>query len=91
MSENSDISQMWKDHKEYSQNKRADNRIKAQETLAEHGINFQVKNFGAHLIVTGKDGVYDFWPGTGLYMLRNTSKKERGIFNLISKHCNPRK
>jgi len=81
---------MWKEHRDYSQNKRANNRVKAQETLMKNGIKYESKNFGAHLIVQGKDGTYDFYPGTGLYISRNTKKKERGIFNLISKHCIPK-
>lgn len=55
--------------------------IKA-EVLKAHGINFTLKNGGAHLVVKGKS-VIDFWPGTGLWIDRGNSASGRGVFKLI--------
>jgi len=69
--------------KEQSMKKRKANRENSQDILEERNIKFISKNEGAHLIVTGKEGLIDFWPGTGLFITRKGSKQGRGVFNLI--------
>ncbi len=66
--------------KEQSQKKRANNRESSAELLKTAGIPFVSKNDGAHLIV---DERCDFWPGTGLWMVRGSGRKNRGVQNLI--------
>lgn len=69
---------------ERSKQKRASNREKSARLLSEAGIQFQTKNDGAHLIVTGVGGhTFDFWPGTGLWRMRGSAKDHRGVFSLI--------
>lgn len=65
-----------------SQEKRGRNRETSLDVLLEKGIDFVVKNYGAHLIVKGKNGLIDFWHGTGKFIARNGGKG-RGVFNLI--------
>lgn len=74
--------EFWRDVKKAKQEKRADNRDRSTEMLVIAGIPFVSKNNGAHLIV---DGRFDFWPGTGLWMERGKSKKNRGIRSLIER------
>ena len=64
--------------------RRANNRASSPEVLRRHGVEFETKNDGAHLIVTMGDMVVDFWPGTGKFITRGTSSKTgRGVFNLL--------
>ncbi|CUJ58834.1 Uncharacterised protein [Achromobacter xylosoxidans] len=83
-----DMGDFWADVKpalkERSRQKRADNREQSARMLSEAGIQFQSKNEGAHLIVAGYKGhVYDFWPGTGLWRMRGSSRDHRGVRSLI--------
>ena len=69
-------------HKKEKQQRRADNRERSTQLLDDEGFDFEVKNNGAHVIIQAHGCVFDFWPGTGLYMKRD-SYKGRGVFNLI--------
>lgn len=76
----------WKDHKLEGQQRRARNRDFSPKILAEAGLRYDERNGGAHLIVyvKGKPKV-DFWPGTGLWMIRGSQKKARGVRELIAR------
>ncbi|CAB3952831.1 hypothetical protein LMG6103_03576 [Achromobacter piechaudii] len=83
-----DMGDFWRDVKpalkERSQQKRADNREQSARSLTDAGIQFLSRNAGAHLIVTGASGdTYDFWPGTGLWRMRGSTKDHRGVRSLI--------
>lgn len=62
--------------------KRARNRERGTEILKEHGIAFQSKNDGAHLIVKHDGKIADYWPGTGKFIFREGGEG-RGVFNLL--------
>jgi hypothetical protein len=66
-----------------SQARRADNRESSAAILAEHGVAFERKNMGAHLVVSHAGHVVDFWPGTGKYIPRGVLRPGRGVFNLL--------
>ena len=66
----SDSVEDFKFLKAVQQQKRADNRTSSAEYLHQHGIPFEEKNNGAHLIVEGRDCFIDFWPGTGRWNSR---------------------
>ncbi|KDC23884.1 hypothetical protein L505_3675 [Bordetella bronchiseptica F4563] len=83
-----DMGDYWRDvtpaRQERSKQKRASNREHSARLLSEAGIQFQSRNDGAHLIVTGVGGhTFDFWPGTGLWLMRGSSKDRRGVRSLI--------
>ena len=84
-----DVGDCWRDVKpalkEYSQRKRADNRESSAMFLAEAGIPFEAKNGGAHLIVSAAGLVVDFWPETGLWAVRGTNERRRGVRHLIKR------
>ncbi len=65
------------------QEKRASNRHNSADLLTQAGIEFEVKNIDAHLIIKTTP-VVDFWPGTGLWMVRGDKTKRRGVHRLIS-------
>jgi hypothetical protein len=79
----SEIGEIYGAMKEASQEKRANNRQSSAEILKNKGVEFESKNLGAHLIVTGKKGLIDFWPGTGKFIPRNGGRNGRGVFNLL--------
>ena len=77
-----DMGEIFNAMKEASQEKRANNRASSAQLLTDAGIDFVSKNAGAHLIVEDR---IDFWPGTGLWIVRGETKKHRGIRKLITR------
>lgn len=74
--------EMWKAYRKVGQEKRASNRESCKDILDAKGVMYERKNEGAHLIVSGKLGKIDYWPGTGKFIARN-GKQGRGIVNLL--------
>ena len=66
--------------KAYAQEKRAANTIYSTNLIKHLGLNYESKNFGAHIIIKNR---WDFWPSTGLFIDRKSKKKGRGVRNLI--------
>lgn len=67
-----------------SMEKRAQNRSNSAHVLSGRGIEYEVKNGGAHLIVTHAKGIVDFWPGTGRWRTRTDPIIDRrGVFQLV--------
>ncbi len=84
-----DMGAYWRDVKAARQAKRADNRKSSPELLQEASIQYTTKNGGAHLIVRTDGGhVVDFWPGTGLWIMRGSTQRHGGVRKLI-KFCKP--
>jgi hypothetical protein len=69
--------------KKIRQEKRASNRDDSAGMLTEAGIKYESKNLGAHLIVEAGGKKVDFWPGTGLWMVRGQPAKRRGVRELM--------
>ena len=80
-----EIGEQYNQIKKESKQKRSDNRDSSAQLLNDRGIQFVSYNIGAHLRVQGKEGLIDFWPGTGKFITKK-GKKGRGVFNLIN-HC----
>lgn len=78
-----DMGDMWREVKALSKLKRARSRNKSPEHLIAAGIEFESKNDGAHLIIVVKSQVINFWPGTGLWMLKEETRRHGGVFPLI--------
>lgn len=77
-----DVGDTFNAWKEAGKEKRYRNKLRSEDILDGKGIEYVAKNDGWHLIVTGKDGLIDFWPSTGKFITRK-GKKGRGVFNLI--------
>lgn len=73
----------WRDVRGYGKAKRASNRESSANLLREAGIEFTAMNNGAHLFVRGRSGEADFWPGTGLWTMRETGRRGRGVWRLM--------
>ncbi|HEJ4320006.1 hypothetical protein PIGHUM_04436 [Pigmentiphaga humi] len=84
-----DMGDYWRDvrpaMKEESQRRRSSNRESSSRLLTEAGISFESKNEGSHLIVSGQGAVVDFWPGTGLWIVRGSKERRRGVRQLITR------
>ncbi len=82
-----DMGDHWRDvapaMKERSQAKRAENREQSAAILRAAGVVFYAQNDGAHLIVLRSQSTYDFWPGTGLWKVRGSTQRHRGIRHLL--------
>jgi hypothetical protein len=76
----SELSQEFRDLKDYSKEKRSDNLEKTLIILKERGVDFQ-RLSESHLRVAN----FDFWPTTGLFIHRVTRVRGRGIFNLLKR------
>lgn len=84
MQQDESMGAFWRDVKKARQEKRRLNRTFSPAQLMAAGIEFEEKNDGAHLIVKKKEGGFvDFWPGTGLWIDRQSNKKGRGVEKLI--------
>ena len=80
---------MWRAIKAERQEKRASNRKNSPDLLREAGIQFASKNGDAHLIVRTDGGhTVDFWPGTGLWIIRGSTQRHSGVQKLIA-FCRP--
>jgi hypothetical protein len=86
-----DYGEMWRDMRQERQHKRERNRENSTRLLKEAGIKFAIKNSGAHMVVEGPfRQMIDFWPGTGLWMVRGSVNKHRGVQKLIQ-YCKQEK
>lgn len=73
----------WKFHKLHSQQHRAEKREEGPKLLKEYGVEFVVKNNGAHILI-GKPVVANFWPGTGRWTSADNSNNGQGINGMIA-------
>jgi hypothetical protein len=81
---NDDIGETFKDLRQASQNKREHNRRYSTKLLSSKRVKFKVVNNGYHLIIEElSEHPIDFWPSTGLWKVRSTNEKNRGIKSLL--------
>lgn len=78
-----DLSETFKTWQQVKRQKKFLNREQSTKLLDDLGVQFEVKNFGHHLIVHAPEGVIDFWPGTGLWKDRNNGIQRRGVFRML--------
>lgn len=80
-----ETSEAFKALGQFGQYKRARNRASSTALLEDAGLDFESKNDGAHLVVRSSRGyVVDFWPGTGLWIVRGEGARRRGVRNLLT-------
>lgn len=76
----SEMGEFWRDVNGYGKQKRHSNMKSSTDLLTNQNIPFVSHNNGIHLVVLDR---WDFWPSTGLFIDRKTSKKGRGVKNLL--------
>jgi hypothetical protein len=69
--------------REVSREARARNRHFGGAALRLARIDFISRNMGVHLVVSHAGAVVDYWPGTGLWIVRGSNLKCRGVKRLI--------
>ena len=72
------------DYRAFKEAKKELNQKRLVETMAEIellGLKYTSKNHGSHLII----GDYNFWPSSGKFQNRKTSKMGQGFYNLLKK------
>lgn len=80
-----ETSEAFKALGQFGQYKRARNRASSPEILEDAGIAYESRNDGAHLVVRSSRGyVVDFWPGTGLWIVRGEQRRGRGVHGLLA-------
>ena len=79
-----DMGDAFKAMREDSKARRSVNREGGAILLRCHGIDFESKNDGAHLIVQARGHTIDFWPGTGLWRMRGSTQRHRGAKKLVA-------
>jgi hypothetical protein len=78
-----EVSEMCRERREFTQKKRRSNLAASTAMLTGAGLSFQSNNGGIHLVLLKNEQFIDFWPSTGLWWIRGTSNKRRGIQKLI--------
>ena len=80
----SEAAEIFHDLKAESKERRSNNRCRSTGMLTGLGLQFEIKNDGAHLIVRHEGQAVDFWPGTGKYKPRKPGTQYgRGVFNML--------
>lgn len=79
-----EVSEMWRERREFTQKKRRFNLAASTAMLTNAGLPFHSNNDGIHLVLLKNEQFIDFWPSTGLWWIRGTRNKRRGIQKLIS-------
>ena len=81
----SEIGEIFGAMREAGRERRRSNLERSTALLQERGVRFESNNGGIHLIVRGGGLVVDYWPSTGLFIVRGSGRKGRGGFNLLEK------
>lgn len=78
-----DMADVFNDMREAKKAKRASNTHNSTDLLTRNKVSFQSKNGGAHLIVWAGNYDVDFWPSTGLWIVRGEKKRHGGVRSLV--------
>lgn len=79
-----DMAEVFNDLRKFKQEKKRSNLAHSTRLLEANGIEFKVHNNGIHLVLTKGDQTIDFWPSTGLWWIRGTTNKRRGVQRLMA-------
>jgi hypothetical protein len=79
-----DMGEIFNSMREEKQKKRRSNTAYSTRQLQDEGIEFVSCNGGIHLQLAKGNQAIDYWPSTGLWWIRGTRNKRRGIAKLIS-------
>lgn len=80
----SEMAEVFNATREHSKEKRRSNLASSTAMLQHNGIPFVVHNGGIHLVLSKGTQTIDYWPSTGLWWIRGTSNKRRGVKRLLS-------
>lgn len=80
----SEMAEIWGSLREMRQEKKRSNLAASTKMLTQNNIPFVAHNGGIHLVLRRGDQMVDYWPSTGLWWIRGTSNKRRGIARLLA-------
>ena len=66
---------------EFRKQERAERRAAAEAKL--QGLNYSVHNDGAHIVIWEGGAIFDFWPGTDRWRMRN-NKGQFGVEKMLA-------
>lgn len=79
-----DMGDVFNDWQKQKAAKRSSNTEQSTETLKRAGMIFRSHNAGSHLEVLAGSKTVDFWPSTGLWIVRGQADyRRRGVRKLI--------
>jgi len=78
-----DMGDVFNDWRKQKTAKRAKNTEDSTAILKAANCPFTSHNGGTHLVIFCGDKTIDFWPSTGLWMVRGLPRKNRGVRNLL--------
>jgi len=78
-----DMGEVFNEMRQATQERRAKNTRSSTELLEASKVQFMARNGGSHLIVKAGKRVVDFWPSTGLWIVRGEKAKHGGVMRLI--------
>lgn len=82
----SEICEMFTALRKDSAKKRMNNREASAAILTSLGVVYETNNQGVHLKVLDavtRECIVDFWPGTGLWQVRKSGCRNRGVQKLV--------
>ena len=79
-----DIGDTFREWDKVKKEKKASNLIYSANLLTDKGVEFESKSGGVHLVVFSARDTYDFWPSTGKWKKRGTSRYGRGVHKLLA-------
>jgi hypothetical protein len=80
----SEMAEIWGDLRQIRQEKKRSNLAASTKILQQKNIPFVSNNGGIHLVLRRGEQFIDYWPSTGLWWIRGTSHKRRGITRLLA-------
>lgn len=79
----SDLGDTYRQWSKIKQDKRRENIVKSIQILIDNKVHFISRNNGVHLIVYHNQIHVDFWPSTGLWIVKDSQHRGRGVRNLL--------
>ena len=73
----------WRMYRKDNQEKREQNRENSTDLLIQTGISFKEHNYGLHLVIQHNEDIIDFYPSTGLWIIRKKNYQRRGVKKLL--------
>lgn len=78
----------WRAFKEHlrseSRAKKRHNLAYSTNLLRQNGVHFTSNNEYIHCVVSAGVETIDFWPTTGMWIVRGTVEKHRGVYKLLN-------
>lgn len=82
--DNYTMGDLYRAKKKHSQAKKQSNKENSLQVLDTAGVEHTVQGNNTHVIIKHKGTTVDFYPTTGLWLVRVPSKRGRGVLKLLA-------